>query len=191
MDRNWNLRRPIRRYEYSEVGHLRPNCPFRKSQVSETLNNIELGMNEERCFESCIFNAEVNGELLPVSFDTGASIMLSQLFVDPENYTGKITWVKQPLDKEQKCLPLSNTRLEGNFGIIHTKASVIRKSQDWNLYILGNHSFKLLKKSQNSGKTVQQTKGLACVQAELNFKLLKKDWKQRAIVHTDWNSGKK
>ena len=49
----------------------------------------------------------------------------------PENVS-----VKQPLDEACKCLPLAKIVIEGDFGVIETKAAIRPSNLDQNLYLM-------------------------------------------------------
>ncbi|GBN97531.1 hypothetical protein AVEN_125367-1 [Araneus ventricosus] len=74
--------------------------------------------------------------------DTGASIdIVSRNHVRPENFTGEVVWIKQPLDLNYNCLPLAKVELQSpEFGYIVTKSAVVDAQLDSGWYLLSNNT---------------------------------------------------
>ncbi|GBN57347.1 hypothetical protein AVEN_247313-1 [Araneus ventricosus] len=88
----------------------------------------------------------VNDEEMDILRDTGASIdIFSRNHVRPENFTGEVVWIKQPLDLNYKCLPLAKVELHSTeFGYIVTKAAVVDAQLDSGWYLLSNNTHQLI-----------------------------------------------
>ena len=52
--------------------------------------------------------------------------------------------MKQPLDMECKCLPLAKITIEGDFGVVTTKAAVTPVELNKDYYLLGNKTAQLI-----------------------------------------------
>ncbi|GBO43544.1 hypothetical protein AVEN_8079-1 [Araneus ventricosus] len=78
--------------------------------------------------------------------ETGASIdIVSRNRGRPEHFTGEVVFVKQPLDAEFRCLPLSKVELKSpEFGCVVTKAAVIDAQLDSGWYLLSNKTHDLI-----------------------------------------------
>ncbi|GBM40215.1 Retrovirus-related Pol polyprotein from transposon 412 [Araneus ventricosus] len=78
--------------------------------------------------------------------DRGASIdIVSRNHVRPENFTGKVVWIKQPLDLNYKWLPLAKVELQSpEFGYIVTKAAVVDAQLNNGWYLLRNKTHQLI-----------------------------------------------
>ena len=61
-----------------------------------------------------------------------------------EDILSENVWVKQPLDEACKCLPLAKIVIEGDFGVVETKAGICHPNLDQNLYLMGNYTSKLI-----------------------------------------------
>ncbi|GBM38860.1 hypothetical protein AVEN_49728-1 [Araneus ventricosus] len=94
----------------------------------------------ETLFAPYMSKAPVNQTEMSILRNTGASIdLVSSNHINSEDLTGETVWIKQPLDKNFTCLPLSKIQLQSPvFGRIITKAAVIDASLDNGIYLLGN-----------------------------------------------------
>ncbi|GBM69634.1 hypothetical protein AVEN_155397-1 [Araneus ventricosus] len=136
---NWRSEKFERRtqpacYICHSTSHLRPKCP-QINKSKELVNRVGISEQVENLFVPYLSKALVNDEEMDILRDTGASIyIVSRNRVRPENFTGEVVFVKQPLDAEFRCLPLSKVEIQNpEFGCIITKAAVIdaQLDSDW------------------------------------------------------------
>ncbi|GBM73592.1 hypothetical protein AVEN_140225-1 [Araneus ventricosus] len=100
----------------------------------------------ETLFAPYLSKSLVKDEEMDILRDKCASIdIVSRNHVRPENFTGEVVWIKQPLDLNYKFLPLAKVKLQSSeFGYIVTKAAVVDAQRDIGWYLLSNNTCQLL-----------------------------------------------
>ncbi|KAG8193339.1 hypothetical protein JTE90_022969 [Oedothorax gibbosus] len=97
-------------------------------------------------FAPYLSQGRVNNTEATILRDSGTSVDVALAkFVNPEDYTGEVVWVKQALENYFQCLPITKIVLEGvGFGCIKTKAAIVDNSVDMEHYLLGNYTQELI-----------------------------------------------
>jgi hypothetical protein len=73
----------------------------------------------------------VNGHAMSVLRDTGASIdVIASTYINPEMYTGELVRVRTPLQEESAGLPVAEVEIVEDFGLVFSRAAVVRCSLD-------------------------------------------------------------
>ncbi|GBM12259.1 hypothetical protein AVEN_155264-1 [Araneus ventricosus] len=128
-------------YHCHLTSHLRPNCQ-QLNKNKELVNRVGLSEQAETLFCPYLSKAFVNNKEMGILRDTGASIdIVSRNHICPENFTGEVVWVKQPLDLNYKCLSLAKVELQSpEFGHILTKAAVVDAQLDSGWYLLSHQT---------------------------------------------------
>ena len=145
-ERNFDKRRKVTCYLCGEPNHIRPNCPklLEKSHVNHI--NLKEKLGDE--FEPYIHKAVINGKLREYLKDSGTLIDICEAsMVNIDDILPENVWVKQPLDESCKSLPLAKIVIEGDFGVVVTKAAIRPSNLDQNLYLMGNYTSKLIEEA--------------------------------------------
>lgn len=88
------------------------------------MNHLGKDVSLGECFTRYFKKRKINGIERNYLRDTGADIDLCERsYIDSEDLTGKVTWIKQPPDNECKCLSLARVTIKGDFGTVITKAT--------------------------------------------------------------------
>lgn len=66
-------------------------------------------------------------------------------FVNAENYTGKVTWIKSVLEEHRGCLPIVRLIISGPLGELETDAGVSKALPMDYPYLFSNHLERLLR----------------------------------------------
>lgn len=139
-------RREVTCFFCSEKGHIRPNCPkLEKEKRYSTVNNLETFPVTDN-LEKYKSKAIINGREQQILRDTGASTdVCASNYVNEEDFTGELIWIRQPLDPHPKCLPVAKIIIEiPEIGSLETRAAIFPASLDQGYYILGNHTAELI-----------------------------------------------
>lgn len=89
------------------------------------MNHLGVDVSLGEYFSPYFKKSEISGIEINFLRDIGAGIDLcDRISIDSEDLIGEVTWIKQPLDNECKCLVLARVTIKGDFGTIITKAAL-------------------------------------------------------------------
>jgi len=145
---NCDKRKEVICYACKLPGHIRPSCPSLQRNSEHIVCNLQNSSFLGESFKPFVGKATING--VPnrrFLKDSGSSIDICvRSWVRAVDFTGEVTWVRQPLDKKSKRLPLARVVIEGDFGRVVTKAAIKADDLDQGFYLLGNKTAQLIEK---------------------------------------------
>ncbi|GFV68333.1 retrovirus-related Pol polyprotein from transposon 17.6 [Trichonephila clavipes] len=114
---NFDKGKRLQCYECGSFNHLRPQCPYLKTQKVEL---CRIGVkSEESLLDPCASKGKVNGFRMLILRDTGATHtvdVIFQKYVDRDRMKGEQVWFRPLLDDHMTCLPVAEVDIECDLG---------------------------------------------------------------------------
>lgn len=140
--REFEKRRPVRCYQCQGLGHYASDCkkkPVVLSYVGGSDESLEL-------LRPYLQELRISGKTCKVLRDSGATMdLVHPSFVNAEDYTGKVTWIKSVLEEHRGCLPIVRLIISGPLGELETDAGVSKALPMDYPYLFSNHLERLLR----------------------------------------------
>ncbi|XP_042145677.1 uncharacterized protein LOC115318259, partial [Ixodes scapularis] len=151
----FEARKPFLCYNCQEPGHTAARCNKPRvvfSYVSGSDRDLEL-------LRPYLHELQVNGKPCRVLRDSAATMdVVHPSYVTTSDFTGKVVWIKQLLEKHSVCLPMARVRITGPFGELVTEAAVSQTVPLEYPYLFSNRSdFLLRERGQQLGGGLVQS----------------------------------
>ncbi|SBO33334.1 SCAN domain protein [Anaplasma phagocytophilum] len=151
----FEARKPFLCYNCQEPGHTAARCKKPRvvfSTVTGSDEDLEL-------LRPYLHELQVNGKPCRVLRDSAATMdVVHPSYVTPSDFTGKVVWIKQLLEKHSVCLPMATVRITGPFGELVTEAAVSQTVPLEYPYLFSNRSeFLLRERGQQLGEGLVQS----------------------------------
>ncbi|SBO14988.1 SCAN domain protein [Anaplasma phagocytophilum] len=151
----FEARKPFLCYNCQEPGHTAARCKKPRvvfSTVTGSDEDLEL-------LRPYLHELQVNGKPCRVLRDSAATMdVVHPSFVTTSDFTGKVVWIKQLLEKHSVCLPMATVRITGPFGELVTEAAVSQTVPLEYPYLFSNRSeFLLRERGQQLGEGLVQS----------------------------------
>ncbi|XP_040062649.2 uncharacterized protein LOC120837396, partial [Ixodes scapularis] len=151
----FEARKPFLCYNCQEPGHTAARCNKPRvvfSYVSGSDRDLEL-------LRPYLHELQVNGKPCRVLRDSAATMdVVHPSYVTTSDFTGKVVWIKQLLERHGVCLPMARVRITGPFGELVTEAAVSQTVPLEYPYLFSNRSdFLLRERGQQLGGGLVQS----------------------------------
>ncbi|KAG0413554.1 hypothetical protein HPB47_009287 [Ixodes persulcatus] len=151
----FEARKPFLCYNCQEPGHTAARC--KKPRV--VFSYVNGSDKDLKLLRPYLHELQVNGKPCRVLRDSAATMdVVHPSYVTPSEFTGKVVWIKQLLEKHSVCLPMATVRITGPFGELVTQAAVSQTVPLEYHYLFSNRSdFLLRERGQQLGEGLVQS----------------------------------